>query len=336
MSHEVESLFGFTCPNSTASFYVCEDKPIKFVGCCNVDPCKTDDGNCPDDQLETASFEKTQYNLFQEQECVDESPDVRWFTCAYLDTPMEAFVGCCKGNPCASGEGCPADELYAAKLSSDPEKAANLMSDSGDSGLSTGAKAGIGVGAAAGGLALISAFAFWWFKRRKRQQETSSTYEPYAGQHGQPQSPHHTVASSPLDHKFGQPSPYASTFATTPSMQQHQHVASWDGSQAGGGYGGSPYLPGQSPPMGQNGFQPSPYTSGGGVSAYQQGMGIAPLNVQQMGYQQQQPHYQPAQELSGADDTMRASELAHEPITEATQEKSQGRDNVHSPTLGNR
>jgi hypothetical protein len=335
MSHEIESKFGFTCPNSTANFYICEDKPIQFVGCCNVDPCKTDDGDCPDGELEVASFDKLKYDLFVAQDCVSDRPEVEWFTCAEVNSDRDAFVGCCAEKPC--GVGCPADSLRAARLSSDPDLAANLLPEE-DGGLSTGAMAGIGVGAAAGGIALISV-GFWWFKRRKRQQETASTYEPYAGQHGQgPQSPHHTVASTPLDHKFGQPSPYASTFATTPSMHHHQQMASWDGSQSATGYGGSPYLPGQSPPIGQNGFQPSPYTSGDGISQYQQGM--TPLNAQHMGYQQQQQqqHYQPAQELSGAGDTMRASELAHEPVEReagVTQEKGRTED-VQSPTLGHR
>jgi hypothetical protein len=338
MSHEVQSRFGVSCPNSTGSFYVCEKKPIRFVGCCTVDPCKTEDGNCPDDELVTTSFDQYSYNQLQKQDCVSDDPDVEWYTCAANNPP---FMGCCAVNPCAEGE-CPDRELYAAKLNDDDKLAALFLPDDykkDGGGLSTGATAGIGVGAALGGIAIISVLVFFFLKRRKRNQQeaaaATAATQPDMHQH-QPQSPHRTMASSPLDKQFGgsagQPSPYAATFMSSPSMQQHlsSHM-SWDGAQSNASFAPSPYLPGQSPPMGQNGFPPSAYGGGGGYQHYG-------------GYQPQQQQQQPSYtELDGGDDGVhRPSELANTTIPERDDEVSRvtspshGEEGPGSPTYGRR
>lgn len=318
MSHEVQSLFGVTCPNSTGSFYVCEDKPIRFVGCCEVDPCKTEDGNCPDDELTATSFDPFSYSQLQPQECVSDDPDVEWYTCAALDPP---FMGCCSVNPCVEGS-CPDSEVSAARLNDDDDLAAIFLpedygEDDGSGGLSTGATAGIAVGAVIGGLALISALVFFFLKKRKARQQEAAAKSPNPDmaqqphQH-QPQSPQYTMSPSPLDKQYnaGQVSPYAPTFMSSPNMQQHpNNHMSWDGAQSHASFSPSPYIPGQSPPMVQNGFPPSAYGNGG--DAYQQ------MGQHYMGYQQQQQQQQSFQELPGGDaGPFHASELASEPIAE--------------------
>lgn len=326
MSHEVQSALGTTCPDSPGSFYVCEDKPTRFVGCCTVDPCKTTDGVCPDDNLTYTSFDQYSYNQIKPQECVSERPDVQWFTCGAIAVP---FMGCCSVNPCVEEDGCPAENLFAARLSDDAEEAAGFLpEDHGEGGgLSTGATAGIAVGAAVVGLLIIGGLVWWFMKRRKRQQKASSTYEPYAGQQHQPHGT--TPMGSPLGKQFpaSTTSPYSSTYMGSPTFQntqqqqQHPHhhpQQSYDGSQSNGGFVPSPFHNGQSPPLSQGAFSPSPYTSGHSLANYQQVMGLAPLNNQYMGHhQQEQSHVVPAQELPGHEgdiSMLHASELGAVPV----------------------
>ena len=323
MSKEVVDALGASCPDD-GTFYVCENKPVRFVGCCTVDPCKTDDGVCPDDNLRAASFDPYSYNQFKPQQCVSDAPEVRWFTCAELETP---FMGCCSANPCAE-DGCHGKNVSAARLSDDDKNAAIFLPEDHDSGsgggLSTGATVGIAVGAVVAGLLLIGGLAWWFLKRRKRQQEPSRTYEPYANQQQlNPTSP--PPMGSPMDRKH---SPYASTFSssTTPNPQsyhhpqqynqqlhqsQHQHQLSWDGSQAGG-------FSYQSPNPQQGTFSPSPYTSGTDVSGYAQALGVALANGGgQGGYQQVSAP--PAQELPGG--MVPVSELGASDDTELRADK---------------
>lgn len=321
MSHEVQSTFGVSCPNSTGSFYVCEDKPIRFVGCCTIDPCKTDDGNCPDDELVGTSFDALSYSQLQKQDCLSDDPDIEWYTCAYNDPP---FMGCCARNPCAEGS-CPRADLSQAILNEDPDLASVFLPEGYfSSGLSTGAKAGIAVGSVIGGLAIIAAGA-WWYRRRKNRREHEASLGTYAPpgekgghhQHGgnglpnQPHSPDPTMLGSPRDkggYGSGQPSPYADTFMSSPSMHHHgshnQHL-SWEAAQSNASFATtSPYIPGQSPPLGQGGFPPSAYVGAEGYHHLGQ-------QQQQHYYQQQYQQPQPVQELPGADGDMpHASELA--------------------------
>ncbi|CAH0025604.1 unnamed protein product [Clonostachys rhizophaga] len=41
---------GGSCPGQS-SFYVCTNKPTRFVGCCAIDPCNTANGYCPEEKL---------------------------------------------------------------------------------------------------------------------------------------------------------------------------------------------------------------------------------------------------------------------------------------------
>jgi preprotein translocase subunit YajC len=302
MSREAIDALGAFCPGE-GSFFVCEDKDIRFVGCCTVDPCKTDSGACPDDNLYTASFDAGSYNLLKEQECVSDRPEVQWYTCTGANDPP--FMGCCAINPCGRNDSCPDSDLHAARLSDFDENAAVFI-PGGGGGLSTGATVGVAVGASVAGLLIIAALAWYFIRKRKQQQKTqqqhNASYEPAMQQSpfGSPGPASTFVGSPAMDTKhFPAASPYASTFpSTSPNPQQQMynqphphHVSSYDGSQAGYSY--------QSPPLQQGAFAPSPYTSGTDVAGYGQALGVALNNHAYHQQQQQQQHQAPVQELQG-------------------------------------
>lgn len=212
---------GASCPNN-GTFYVCDDKPKKFVGCCTQDPCKTDDGMCPDDRLYAAAFDKYSYSLLAPQQCDSDDPDVLWYTCA--ETKDFAFMGCCASRACENG-GCPDKDLRPAVLSDVPKDAAVFtgedVDDGGSGGLSKGAIGGIAAGAAVVIIAIIALALFCFFKRRRNNKankvNAGSSYEPFAGQQlpNQPSSPH-TVMQ---DNKFSTYSPYSTSPSyTSPSV----------------------------------------------------------------------------------------------------------------------
>lgn len=243
MSADVEATLGTTCPKG-GEFYVCDDKPTKFVGCCEVDPCKTDDGVCPDDSLKYTSYDQFSHNQILPQSCVSEAPEVQWWTCGALDDP---FMGCCSVNPCGEDDGCPDDKLFAAKLSDNEDDAAVFLPSDGTV-LSKGAIAGISAGGAVLAIAIIAFVVYLFLKRRKRKQQTraASTYEPYANQQAFPGSPQSTHES-----KFNPFSPYPSAYATPSpgydqTQQPQQSPTYWQ-------------QQGHSPPIGVG--SPSPYMS---------------------------------------------------------------------------
>ncbi|CAH0023529.1 unnamed protein product [Clonostachys rhizophaga] len=163
---EVIDNLGVDCTNG-GSFYVCNSKSVQFVGCCTLDPCKTSDGNCPDQNLRNTTFQAYSYNQIKPQKCVSEDPEVQWFACAASKPP---FMGCCSANPCQLG-GCPADKLYAAKLNDNPELARPFLTGVPHEELSTAATAGVAVGVTLFAM-LVIGLTIWWAKRKtKRTQE---------------------------------------------------------------------------------------------------------------------------------------------------------------------
>ncbi|KAF5669416.1 hypothetical protein FHETE_4919 [Fusarium heterosporum] len=102
---------GLTCPYE-GLFYICSNDPIRFIGCCSINPCGARKGLCPDQHLKPASFDKAHQGVVPPQACVNDNVDVAWFTCPGTFPP---FIGCCAVDPCARGS-CPRRELRAAKL----------------------------------------------------------------------------------------------------------------------------------------------------------------------------------------------------------------------------
>lgn len=185
---QVIDKLGITCPDK-GSFYVCDDKPTKFIGCCTVDPCKTTTGDCPDGNLTAASFHPNSYQRIEGQDCVSGDPKVQWFSCAETSPP---FLGCCSGNPCTDG-GCKGSNLSAAVLNPDDSKAAAFLPDdyNQSKGLSAGAKAGIAVGCVVAGLAIIG-LAAWWFWRRRKQKKQQQSREVVLGEKSRKSHSNHT------------------------------------------------------------------------------------------------------------------------------------------------
>lgn len=244
---------GLSCPDR-GNFYVCEDAPIQFIGCCTIDPCETDSGICPDDELEVATFDPIAYYITGTQECIDGG---LWYTCAYNDPP---FMGCCTVNPCAEGE-CPASSLRAARLSDNEDEAAifltplpsttqtsasstsvtintetlsieggasnNDSGDEDDEGLSDGAIAGAAIGGILGAI-FIGLFLYWCIRRLKQSRAAHPIYgngqaQPYQ----EPKSAPAYAPSSYLPSSPGISSPtsyYDQRYPQMPAQGQAFHA----------------------------------------------------------------------------------------------------------------
>ncbi|PHH59623.1 hypothetical protein CDD81_2808 [Ophiocordyceps australis] len=186
---------GAACPPNS-DFYICADRPSRFLGCCGIDPCRLADGNCPAERLAMATFNASAYHLIPAQACID--PASKWYTCAYTTPP---FMGCCVENAC--GKGCAVEMLRAASLSTRAEAAGiftlgwggepstptlrpsaptlrpsaqatpinNGTSNQDEDGrIRHGVVAGIVTGSVIGGIALFAVLLFWWRRRVAREQ----------------------------------------------------------------------------------------------------------------------------------------------------------------------
>ncbi|KAH7002196.1 hypothetical protein EDB80DRAFT_720116 [Ilyonectria destructans] len=122
--HDYEPVpnLGLGCPKG-GDFWICANKPGRFIGCCTSNPCETDDGVCPDDDLEPATFGKDAYAEIPGQACVSDNYLVQWYICAGTTPP---FIGCCTVDPCEKGS-CPDASLKAARLSDLEENADKFM-----------------------------------------------------------------------------------------------------------------------------------------------------------------------------------------------------------------
>ncbi|KAL6697278.1 hypothetical protein J3F84DRAFT_283219 [Trichoderma pleuroticola] len=111
----------FSCPKG-GSFYVCEDQPSRFVGCCTINPCITSSGLCPDNDLQPLSFNPDAYDQIRGQNCLDTG--YQWYVCRDSSPP---FLGCCSQDACMT-TGCPRNRLGAASLSTNRAQAAPFLS----------------------------------------------------------------------------------------------------------------------------------------------------------------------------------------------------------------
>lgn len=122
--HDYEPVpnLGLGCPKG-GDFWICAHKPARFIGCCTSNPCETDYGVCPDDDLKPATFDKDAYAEIPGQACVSDNYLVQWYICAGTTPP---FIGCCTVDPCEKGS-CPDASLKAARLSDLEENADKFM-----------------------------------------------------------------------------------------------------------------------------------------------------------------------------------------------------------------
>jgi hypothetical protein len=113
---------GLSCPYG-GLFYICSTDPVRFIGCCSINPCGARKGLCPDQYLNPASFDKAHGGEILPQSCVNDNVDVAWHTCPGTEPP---FLGCCAVDPCPRGS-CPRKELRAAKLSDKTKNAEEFL-----------------------------------------------------------------------------------------------------------------------------------------------------------------------------------------------------------------
>lgn len=179
---------GPSCPVD-GSFYVCNDSPIKFIGCCMTNPCDNG-GVCESKDLRPATFNRGSYDKVPPQSCSTSNGSKSWFTCQNNNIP---FLGCCSENPCRP-TGCPQNSLIPARLSDNATEASVFIEDqptaaplpppvspsipvppaqSSDKGLHPGIIAGIVVGALIL-IALIVLLVCWKMGWRLRNKEKDS------------------------------------------------------------------------------------------------------------------------------------------------------------------
>lgn len=169
------AVFGLSCPYG-GTFYICKDAKSKFLGCCTENPCGDGTGYCPQSALRYSSYSQDSYRSIPQENCVTPRNESSWYTCSSAVPP---FMGCCASNPC-SDEGCPEEDLLAARLDDDPTNAAPFLtatstsitsSSSGKAsgGLSTGAIVGIAIGSALAVL-IAGGILFFCYKRREKRR----------------------------------------------------------------------------------------------------------------------------------------------------------------------
>lgn len=171
--------FGLSCPRG-GKFYSlsCKDAHIQFIGCCTEDPCIDGTGICRQSALRYSSYSKDTYLKIDAQSCVAPYNKTSWYTCSSANPP---FIGCCASDPCNS-EGCPEEDLLAARVSDNATEAAPFLTStstsdasssggSGSGGLSKGAVAGIAVGSALAVLIVVGILFFFYRRREKRKPD---------------------------------------------------------------------------------------------------------------------------------------------------------------------
>ncbi|KAK1833456.1 hypothetical protein QBC39DRAFT_46960 [Podospora conica] len=255
------SSLGLSCPTGGA-FYICHNNATEFIGCCSSDPCADGSGHCPKNDLRSSSFSGDKYADIPAQECAGDNATARWYTCM---STLPPFLGCCSGNPCATGA-CLANELGAARLSPDSAaRAAFLALDTptpAPSGfvLPIGAIVGIAIGGLMFVLALVAVIVYkcGWHARKRKERE--SFIAPIlagagagAGMRESASSQNTHYAPSPEAASFG----YTVQSPTSPSFGQFQAGAAPPGVVLFTPYDTYP-----------DDGQMSPYHQGGGNTGY--------------------------------------------------------------------
>lgn len=178
--------FGLSCPYG-GTFYICKDAESKFLGCCTEDPCVDGTGYCPQSALRYSSYSQDSYRSIPPENCVAPHNESTWYTCSSAVPP---FMGCCASNPCTN-DGCPVEDLLAARVDDDPTNAAPFLTStstsdassggSGSGGLSTGAIVGIAIGSALAVLIVVGILFFIYKRREKRRRdELAAKVQPNA------------------------------------------------------------------------------------------------------------------------------------------------------------
>ncbi|KAI0147138.1 hypothetical protein GGR57DRAFT_506118 [Xylariaceae sp. FL1272] len=120
-----DARLGLSCPEG-GEFYVCKDAKTRFVGCCDLDPCKDGTGICNPNEIKPAAFNAEAASLLLPQSCYGKSQTDKtglWYSCSVTNP---TFLGCCSLNPCHEN-GCGANDLVAGALSDNATRAAPFL-----------------------------------------------------------------------------------------------------------------------------------------------------------------------------------------------------------------
>ncbi|KAK8117924.1 uncharacterized protein PG998_006205 [Apiospora kogelbergensis] len=151
------SRYGLSCP-SGGKFYICENTPSRFLGCCDIDPCKKN-GICPTESLRNSSFSSGNYGDIPKEDC---------------NVGGEKNCDPSRAAPFLTGSSPSTSASSSASATPAPEEKKSFP---------TGAVAGIAVGAVVV-IALI-AYLVWRLQRQKKV-----FYHPPAAQESSPAPPY--------------------------------------------------------------------------------------------------------------------------------------------------
>ncbi|KAL6399367.1 hypothetical protein AUP68_17913 [Ilyonectria robusta] len=102
------SLHNYYCPDG-GDFYICEGAWVEFFGCCTSDPCVNGAGKCPDGNLRAADYSINDHSNIPDIFCSASK------SFGFFSRNCPGFIGCCKGDACDE-KGCPKGELMPAEL----------------------------------------------------------------------------------------------------------------------------------------------------------------------------------------------------------------------------
>ncbi|KAI0816464.1 hypothetical protein GGR55DRAFT_627051 [Xylaria sp. FL0064] len=132
MDYDPINHLGLSCP-SGGEFYICQENESQFLGCCEVDPCGGNGGQCPSSALHPSSFDRDKYSEIPPQSCISSTRNGLWYTCSVGPT----FLGCCSSNPCNNDGVCPQSNLVGATLNSNQNSASVFLTTPTPSSTST-------------------------------------------------------------------------------------------------------------------------------------------------------------------------------------------------------
>ncbi|KAI1329280.1 hypothetical protein F5Y16DRAFT_418143 [Xylariaceae sp. FL0255] len=124
--------FDASCPDG-GSFYVCANRAVKFLGCCEENPCNdtNGDGMCPLASVRAAGYSVDAANLIPPQGCATngtQASPARWYICGSIGSHAP-FMGCCTSDACdiSNGTGCSNGTVWPAVLSNNATDAAPFL-----------------------------------------------------------------------------------------------------------------------------------------------------------------------------------------------------------------
>ncbi|KAJ2990515.1 hypothetical protein NUW58_g2911 [Xylaria curta] len=215
MAYNPIDYLGLSCP-SGGDFYICQDSKVRFLGCCDINPCGSDE--CPSSALHPASFNTDKYNLIEKQKCASSNKVAEWYTCGN----GSSFLGCCVSDACHNNGVCSKNDLVGARLADDQGFASIFLTPTASTSTSSaisstptiassptpttpipnpapgsigqGSSIGGIVGAVLGGLSILGLIAFVFLRYRRRRRKARAIVQP-DDDAPQPWSPYHGEAT---------------------------------------------------------------------------------------------------------------------------------------------